>query len=119
MRAMHTSSLSDFHSFAAARRFRSLAVVAALAIALPTFAADVSVTGAWVRGTVAGQKTTGAFMQLSSPVDTTLVAVASPAAKIVEVHEMNMDGGMMKMRAVEKIAIPAASPSSSSPAVTT
>jgi copper(I)-binding protein len=76
----------------------------------PAFAADVSVTGAWVRGTVAGQMTTGAFMQLSSPVDTTLVAVTSPAAKIAEVHEMKMDGGMMKMRAADKIAIPAGKP---------
>ena len=64
----------------------------------------------WVRGTVAGQKTTGAFMQLASPVDTALVAVASPAAKIVEVHEMKMDGGMMKMRAVDKLPVPAGKP---------
>jgi copper(I)-binding protein len=113
MRAMQTFSHADFSRsgrLVAMRCVRSLAVVASIALALPVFAADVSVSGAWVRGTVAGQKTTGAFMQLSSRVDTTLVAVASPAAKIVQVHEMKMDGGMMKMRAVDKLAIPAGKP---------
>lgn len=107
---MHTSSLSRLRSLAIAHCLRSLAVGAAIAVVLPAFAADVTVTGAWVRGTLTGQTTTGAFMQLASSVDTALVAVASPAAKIVEVHEMKMDGGMMKMRAVDKIAIPAGKP---------
>ena len=72
-----------------------------------TAAAQVTVTDAWVRGTVTGQKATGAFMQLKSPADTALVAAASPVAKIVEIHEMKMDGGMMKMNAVDKLALPA------------
>ena len=110
MRAMHTFPRSRRCSLSASRCLRSLAVAASIALALPAFAADVSVSGAWVRGTVAGQKTTGAFMQLSSPVDTTLVAVTSPAAKIAEVHEMKMDGGMMKMRAASRMAIPAGKP---------
>jgi len=110
MRAMHTFPRSRRCSLSASRCLRSLAVAASIALALPAFAADVSVSGAWVRGTVAGQKTTGAFMQLSSPVDTALVAVTSPAAKIAEVHEMKMEGGMMKMRGVDRIAIPAGKP---------
>ena len=69
--------------------------------------AQVAVTNAWVRGTVAGQKSTGAFMELKSPADTALVAVASPSAAIVEIHEMKMDGGMMTMRAVDKVVLPA------------
>jgi len=70
-------------------------------------AAQVSVTDAWVRGTVAGQKATGAFMQLKSPADTALVDAASPVAKIVEIHEMKVEGGMMKMRAIDKLSLPA------------
>ena len=77
-----------------------------LTLALPA-AAQVAVTDAWVRGTVTGQKVTGAFMQLKSPTDTALVAVTSPVAKVVEIHEMKQDGGMMKMRAVDKVALPA------------
>jgi copper(I)-binding protein len=102
MRVMHTT----LHPMTRTRCLRSLLASALIAITLPA-AAQVAVTEPWVRGTVAGQKATGAFMQLSSPVDTALVAVTSPAAKIAEVHEMKMEGGMMKMRAVDKVAIPA------------
>jgi len=83
-----------------------LAVAAALTVALPA-SAQVAVNGAWVRGTVAGQKVTGAFMQMTSPTDTALVTVTSPVAKIVEIHEMKMDGGMMKMNAIDKVPLPA------------
>jgi copper(I)-binding protein len=86
--------------------FALLAVTAATALAQPA-AAQVTVTDAWVRGTVAGQKATGAFMQLKSPTDMALVEAASPAAKIVEIHEMKMEGGMMKMSAVDRLPLPA------------
>ena len=69
--------------------------------------AQVTVTDAWVRGTVPGQKATGAFMNITSVTDATLVAASSPAAKVVEIHEMAMDGGVMKMRAVNRVALPA------------
>ena len=84
-------------------RFATL--VAAL-LSFPALA-QVTVTEAWVRGTVAGQKATGAYMQLKSTADATLVGAASPAAKVVEIHEMKMDGNVMKMRAVDKLALPA------------
>ncbi len=81
------------------------------AVLAATFAAaagaQVTVTDAWVRGTVPGQMATGAFMQLKSPTDTTLVGAASPVAKVVEVHEMKMDNGVMKMSAVPKLPLPA------------
>jgi periplasmic copper chaperone A len=102
MRAMKATCRSTTRR----RAFRSLLAGAVIAIAVPALA-QVSVTGAWVRGTVTGQKTTGAFMQLASSVDTALVAVATPAAKIAEVHEMKMEGGVMKMSAVDQVALPA------------
>jgi hypothetical protein len=83
-----------------------IAAVFAAAFAGPA-TAQIAVSDAWVRGTVAGQMSTGAFMRLSSPADTTLVGVASPAAKVVELHEMKMDGGMMKMSAVGRLPLPA------------
>jgi copper(I)-binding protein len=89
----------------------AIAVLAAAGLAAaPTASAQVTVADPWVRGTVTGQKATGAFMQLKSPADTTLVAAASPVAKIVEIHEMKMEGGMMKMNAVDKVALPAGKP---------
>jgi copper(I)-binding protein len=69
--------------------------------------AEVAVSDAWVRGTVAGQKSTGAFMRLTSTADVTLVGVASPAAKIVELHEMKVEGGVMKNVSSRSIAIAA------------
>ena len=86
----------------------AIAVLAAAGLAAaPTVSAQVTVTDPWVRGTVTGQKATGAFMQLKSPADAALVAASSPVAKIVEIHEMKMEGGMMKMNAVDKLALPA------------
>ena len=77
-----------------------------LVSALPA-GAEVTVTEAWIRGTVATQKATGAFMKLKSSEDAKLVAAASPAASIVEVHEMAMKDNVMTMRAVDVIALPA------------
>lgn len=79
----------------------------ALAVFATAAFADVTVKEPWVRGTVQGQKATGAFMQLSSSTDAVLVAASSPVAKVVELHEMAMDGGVMKMRAVPNLPLPA------------
>lgn len=69
--------------------------------------AQVTVTDPWVRGTVAGQKATGAYMGLKASSDARLVSAASPAAKVVEVHEMAMADGVMRMRAIDALALPA------------
>ncbi|WMW82383.1 copper chaperone PCu(A)C [Undibacterium cyanobacteriorum] len=70
------------------------------------FAADpvVTVKNAWVRATVGPQKTTGAFLQIDCKTELTLVKVDSDVAAMVEMHEMKMDSGTMKMREVEQIA---------------
>lgn len=81
-------------------------ILAALAQAA-CHAEDVTVRDAWVRATVPGQRATGAFMVLTSKSDAALVAVASPVAGVAEVHEMAMDGTVMRMRAVPKLALPA------------
>ena len=63
-----------------------------------------------MRGTVAGQKATGLFGQVSSSAGGRLVAASSPAAGVVEIHEMTMDGNVMKMRAVPFVELPAGKP---------
>lgn len=68
---------------------------------------SVTVTEPWVRGTVAGQKATGAYMGLKAASEAKVVGASSPAAKVVEVHEMAMADGVMRMRAVESLALPA------------
>jgi hypothetical protein len=69
------------------------------------------VKNAWVRASVQGQKATGAFMQLTASQPTTLVGVASPVAGVAEVHEMKMDGDVMRMRALPQgLPLPAGQP---------
>ena len=60
----------------------------------------VEVTGAWARATVQGQKASGAFMQLTAPQGARLISVSTPVAGVAEVHEMKMEGDVMKMRAL-------------------
>jgi len=69
--------------------------------------AQTTAKDAWVRGTVAQQKATGAFMQLTSVQGGKLVSVASPVAGIAEIHEMKMEGNMMKMAAIPGLDLPA------------
>ena len=76
----------------------SIAATLALIVAAAPAWAQVSVSQAWVRGTVQGQKATGAFMQLKSTDGATLVAAQSPVAGVVEIHEMKMENNVMKMR---------------------
>jgi periplasmic copper chaperone A len=65
--------------------------------------AQVTVTEPWIRATVGGQKVAGGYMQLKSARDTALVEASSPAAPKVEVHEMTMEGNVMKMRALQRL----------------
>ena len=80
--------------------------LAALALGAAAHA-QVSVKDAWVRATVPQQKATGAFMQIVSAQDAKLVEAKSPAAGVVEIHEMAMVDQVMKMRAVPGLALPA------------
>lgn len=83
------------------RSILNAAICAALTLASATAAhAQVTVKEPWVRGTVASQKATGAFMQLSTTEAVRLVEARSGAAKIVEIHEMRMEGDRMMMQAV-------------------
>jgi copper(I)-binding protein len=69
--------------------------------------AQTTVKDPWVRGTVANQKATGMFAQITSASGGKLVSAASPVAGIVEIHEMAMDGNVMKMRAIAGLDLPA------------
>ena len=82
--------MKTVHAFAA-----SLITLASL----PALA-QTTVKDAWVRGTVAQQKATGAFFSITSAAGGKLVSVSSPAAGVVEIHEMKMDGSTMQMRAL-------------------
>lgn len=84
----------------------SLALIA-LAAAASAADAQLEVKDAWVRGTVRGQTATGAFMRLNSPTGAALVGIESPASGAAEIHEMRMEGDLMRMRAVPQVDLPA------------
>jgi len=77
-----------------------------LLAALPALA-QVTVGEPWVRATVAQQQATGAFMTLTSTKGARLVAASSPAAGVVEVHEMKMIDDVMRMREISGLDLPA------------
>jgi hypothetical protein len=82
-------------------------LTALLAFSATAAFAQVEVKDAWARATVPGQKATGAFMKLTAKDGAKLVSASSPAAGVTEVHEMKMEGDVMKMRAIPGLDLPA------------
>jgi copper(I)-binding protein len=83
-------------------------VVALCALfATGALAADVDVKSAWARGTVPAQQVGGVFMELTSKVGAVLVGVTTSVAEDAEVHEMRLEGGVMKMRPAPRLDLPA------------
>ena len=72
--------------------------------------AQTLVENAWVRATVAGQPSSGAFMTVTASTDSKLLSVQSPVAKVVQIHESSMKDDVMKMQQVQAVALPAGQP---------
>jgi len=81
-----------FSAFAYAHEYR----VGALKIGHP-----------YARATVPGQPSGGAYLKLENTGSESdkLLSVTSPAAKSVEIHDMKMDGNVMKMREAGEIEL--------------
>ncbi|AKM30761.1 hypothetical protein AB870_12575 [Pandoraea faecigallinarum] len=62
--------------------------------------AQVDVSNAWARSTVPGQTSSAVYMTLQAHQPSTLLSVSTPAAANAEVHEMKLEGTLMKMRAL-------------------
>ena len=95
-------------SYAHILRAGGAALVLMLVSDTAAAAADpVKISHPWVRATVPGQSVAGAYMELTSNVPAALIAAESPVARKIEPHAMTLDAGVMKMRAVERIELPA------------
>ena len=69
----------------------------------------IKIEHAFTRATMPGQQVAGGFMKIENktgPADQ-LLSASSPAAGEVQLHEMAMEGNVMKMRQVKDIAVPA------------
>ena len=73
----------------------------------PAGNANVAVSDAWVRPTVTGQKATGAFLKLVAKENSKLLSVSTPIAGVAEIHEMKMEGNVMKMAPIPFLDLPA------------
>jgi copper(I)-binding protein len=86
----------------------TFAAVCQLAVAA-NVAEGIMVNDPYVRAVPPGQPNSASFMVLHnmSEKGSALVAASSPAAEVVELHTHTMEEGMMRMRKVEKIDLPA------------
>jgi periplasmic copper chaperone A len=85
-----------------------LILIASLA---QSFAASpITIERPWARASAPGQTVGGGFMTIlhQGATEDRLVSATTPIARDVQIHTMNMDGGVMRMRPVEGgLAIPA------------
>lgn len=72
-------------------------------------AGALSVSGAWARATPGAAKNGAAYFVLKGAKDSadTLVGGSSPGAGVVEIHTHIEDGGVMKMRKLDKLEVEA------------
>jgi copper(I)-binding protein len=82
-----------------------MTAIGALAVQ-SAWAANLSVTDVWARATMPGQQVSAAYMQIRSDADARLLSASSPVVPRVEIHEMKMDGDVMRMREVTAIDLP-------------
>ena len=82
------------------RRCLLLVTLQASLLSVAQAAEVLTVNNPWVRATVPAQQVTGAFMTLTAAVDLRLVAVSSPQAGMIEIHQMTMENNVMQMRAL-------------------
>jgi copper(I)-binding protein len=91
----------------AARAMLCAAALQLLLAAATAHAQQVEVSDAWVRATVPGQKVAAAYMTLRSGAAARLVGVKTKAARSAELHSMSHEAGVMKMRRLESLELPA------------
>lgn len=70
-------------------------------------APDIQLGDAWARATTAGKSATTAYLTIANrgAADDALVGVTS-ASGTAQVHSTSMEGGIMRMRALERLPIP-------------
>jgi len=68
---------------------------------------NIQIYSAWSRATAPGQTNGMVDINISSMRSATLIGVSSTAANSTELHSMSHEGGMMKMREVKSVELPA------------
>lgn len=87
-----------------------LVLTSGLLLAGSIACAEVTISEAWVRASNPGQSVGAAYMTLTSKQDATLVYAETERAGSVEMHSMAVENGVMKMRSMEALPVPAGQP---------
>ena len=83
----------------------SMALVSVSVAAQAATNATVTVGNVWIRPAVKGQSGTGGFLTMVSPQPVTLVGFKTPVAGVAELHDMVMDGDVMRMRPMDALPL--------------
>lgn len=88
---------------------KKIILILTFVLGSPLWATDIKVESPYVRLLPPSAPTTAAFMKLinSSPKEVKLINASSDCCNLVELHTHIMEDGMMKMRQVKSISIPA------------
>lgn len=93
------------------RRYWQPLVALCLLVAFSTVQADdiLDIDDAWVAEAPPVAPVMGGYMKINNETDKliSITSVSCPDFEKVEIHEMSMSGGMMKMREIEKLDVPA------------
>lgn len=91
-------------ALAALTGFGSVATSPGMAAAQATEKGSIRIERPWIRATPGGAKVAGGFMRITNTgkEPDRLIGGASPASKHLEVHEMTMEGDVMRMRMLPK-----------------
>jgi len=87
--------------------YRMGGLLAALLLSVNVYAGEVSAEGAWSRATVPGQDSAMVDVSITSKQTAMLVGFSSPVCKSAELHSMTHENGVMKMREVKVLELPA------------
>ena len=87
--------------------FITFALAANVALAADFRLKSLDIKQPFARATPPGAKVAGVFMTIENKGKDAdrLVSASSPVAGVVQIHEMKMDGGMMKMREINGLDI--------------
>ncbi|MEY3411054.1 MAG: hypothetical protein RL593_630 [Pseudomonadota bacterium] len=76
---------------------------------------SIEIKNQWVRASNDGQDVSAAYMTIVSNEDTSLIAIDSDVADVIEIHSMSMENGVMKMRMLDTLDLIAGKPTELSP----
>jgi copper(I)-binding protein len=76
---------------------------------------SIEIKNQWVRASNDGQDVSAAYMTIVSNEDTSLIAIYSDVADVIEIHSKSMENGVMKMRMLDTLDLTAGKPTELSP----